>query len=236
MPKPCTWPAGAALLVIAILVDVLELNFQVLVQIPVQDDVGAIQDTALDRAVVQVQVVKAGRDFPGARAGGPTTVVTTGQPEWRRRAIEVVGGDAAEATIIGAVFAGQEVTSLDVTAVISQCARLDAANGRVVHLSEAPLGQQREWSAVVEEFGANDRGRVCRDGPVSTRRDELPGSVTPLTVLPKSPMASRKPGRARKRITSGPAIPGSGLPPSGRWRTHPDAGSKRRLPSSTAMR
>src|SRR5437660_11318382 len=59
---------GPGELVKAGVVDVLDLDLQVAVQIPVQAEGPAAEHAALDRAVVQVDIGVASRDFPGSPA------------------------------------------------------------------------------------------------------------------------------------------------------------------------
>src|SRR5262245_13349098 len=93
--------------VVATIVDVLDLYLPVQVQVPIEGDVELLQPAPVHAAVVQVEVVVASGQLPGAPAKAPRAVACAHSPEIRERAGDIAAAQAAETAVIASVFAGQ---------------------------------------------------------------------------------------------------------------------------------
>src|SRR6516225_8677117 len=107
----------------ALVPDILELQFDSIIEIPVQAGAETVHDAAFDAlqagAVVEIDVGIACGQFPGAPA--PVEVVAVfipGEPGVGERALaaEVIAGQGADFLVIAAALAGQDVGKLDVAA------------------------------------------------------------------------------------------------------------------------
>src|SRR5262249_52859455 len=135
-------PAWRCSFVEAIIVEVLELDFQIGVEIPVHAELDAVHDAAVNQVVIQIEARPARRQFPRAGTRGEAAVFRAHRPELRERPGDIGAAQPTEAAVIGAVFAGEEVGKLDISAVEAQSVAANAGDDGIVDPGEGPLRLQ----------------------------------------------------------------------------------------------
>src|SRR5438105_9717497 len=112
----------------AFLVEILKLDFQVGIQIPVDAQFESIQFATVNGSVVQIQIVITGRKLPSAPTPRRAAIVVANPPKWRVWPGDVGAALSAVAAVVNAVLTGQEIRDLDVTTFKASFANVSAVN------------------------------------------------------------------------------------------------------------
>src|SRR4051794_26744056 len=97
--------------------EVHELDAEVVVEVPVHAGFPLIKNATGDARLIQINVGKASGKFPGAQAVVEAAVFTPDQPERGIGGFDVFAAEPTQTFVVGAVFAGEEVAGLNVSAV-----------------------------------------------------------------------------------------------------------------------
>ena len=107
-------------------VDIVELEFDVRVPVPIQADRVFAVTAALHKVIIQVEVAVTIEEFPGAPTAVPAAVFVFDHEEILARLDAVV---FAEPLVVAAVLAGQEPAALGIGAVIKEVAARRCGGG-----------------------------------------------------------------------------------------------------------
>src|SRR5438034_2249868 len=124
----------AFLQAIAVLVQVLELDLEVVAQVPVEAHLDGVRLAAIDGAAIQIEVVPPDSHFPRSSTPDEAAVLVAGQEEGAVRTGNVRSAKATQAAVVEPVLAGQEVGGLDVAAVEPDVAEMTPDFGAGAHV------------------------------------------------------------------------------------------------------